>query len=74
MQVSNADQLEAAIAKLLGSPERREAMGKNAIRVVRENSGAIERTVQMIVGKMGDTDVYVAGQKEPRPRATQASS
>src|SRR5688572_33257683 len=44
MQVSNADQLEAAIAKLLGSPERREALGKNAVRVVRENSGAIERT------------------------------
>lgn len=63
MQVSNVDQLEAAIAKLLGSPERREALGHNAVRVVRENLGAIERTVEMIVGKIDDTDVYVAAKK-----------
>lgn len=63
IQVSNAEQLEAAIAKLLGSPERREALGHNAVRVIRENSGAIERTVEMIVGKMDDTDVYVAAKK-----------
>jgi len=64
LQVHNVDQLEVAIAKLLGSPERREALGQNAQRIVRENLGAIERTVEMIVGKIDDnTDVYVAAKK-----------
>ena len=63
VQVHNVEQLEAALAKLLGSPERREALGRNAQAVVRENLGAIERTVDMIVGRMDDTDVYVAARK-----------
>ena len=60
MQVTNVDQLETALAKLLRSPERRETLGQNAQRVVRENLGAIDRTVDMIVGKVDDTEMYVA--------------
>lgn len=63
IQVSNPEQLEAAFHKLLGSPDRRETLGRNAIRVIRENSGAIDRTVEMIVGKLDDTDLYVAPKK-----------
>jgi len=63
LQVTNVDQFEAALAKLLGSPERREALGRNALRVVRENLGAIDRTVDMIVGRIDDTDMYVARKK-----------
>ena len=63
VQVHNVDQLEAALAKLLGSPERRQTLGQNAIHVVRENLGAIDRTVDMIVGQIDDTDVYVASKK-----------
>ncbi len=63
VQVHNVDQLEAAIAKLLGSPDRCESLGKNAQKVIRENLGAIDRTVDMIVGKIDDTDLYVASKK-----------
>jgi hypothetical protein len=35
-------------------------MGRNAVRVVRENSGAIERTVDMIVANIDNREVYVA--------------
>lgn len=63
VQVHNVDQLEAALSKLLGSPERREVLGQNAVRVIRENLGAIDRTVEMIVGKIDDTDLYVAAKK-----------
>ena len=63
VQVHNVDQLEAALAKLLGSPERCEILGKNAVRVIRENLGAIDRTIDMIVGKIDTTDLYVASKK-----------
>jgi 3-deoxy-D-manno-octulosonic-acid transferase len=63
VQVHNVDQLEAALAKLLGSPERREILGHNAVRVIRENLGAIDRTVDMIIGRIDDTDLYVAAKK-----------
>ena len=32
----------------------------NALKVVRENLGAIEKTVDMIVERLGNTDVYIA--------------
>jgi 3-deoxy-D-manno-octulosonic-acid transferase len=63
MEVHNVDQLEVAIAKLLGSAEFRETLGQNAQRIVRENLGAIDRTVEMIVSKIDTTDVYVAAKK-----------
>lgn len=63
VQVHNVDQLEVALAKLLGSPERRDTLGQNAVRVIRENLGAIDRTVDMIIGKIDETDLYVASKK-----------
>lgn len=60
VQVRDAAGLEKALAELLGDPERRALMGRNALHVVRENLGAIERTVDMIVEKLGDGDIYVA--------------
>ncbi len=58
-QVANAAELERAVADLLASPERRQKAGALAQQVVRENEGAIERTVDMIVDSLRDTDIYI---------------
>ena len=39
---------------------RREQLGRNALKVVRENLGAIERTVDMIVEHLDSGELYVA--------------
>ncbi len=41
--------VERAIAELLASPSQREELGRNALEVVRQNQGSIERTVEMIL-------------------------
>jgi 3-deoxy-D-manno-octulosonic-acid transferase len=51
VQVKDEVELEAALAELLADGERAAAMGQTAMRVVRENSGAIERTVDMILAQ-----------------------
>jgi hypothetical protein len=48
------------VDELLASPQLREEMGRNAQRVVRENAGGIERTVNMIVAELAREDTYVA--------------
>jgi len=48
-QVQDPAELETALAELLANPQRAAELGQNALRIVRENSGAIERTVDMIV-------------------------
>ena len=52
VQVRDAAELERAIAALLADPDRRNELGKNAIKVVHENLGAISRTVDMILEKV----------------------
>jgi len=59
-QVADAVELEKVLGELLADPARREQMGKNAQRVVRENRGAIDRTADMIVRHLRSEDVYVA--------------
>ncbi len=58
VQVRDAAELEKVIAELLADEDRREQLGRNAIKVVRENLGAIERTVNMIVHRLDDSQVY----------------
>ncbi len=60
MQVRDEKELEEAIASVLADPMKAEQMGRNALEVVKENSGAIERTVDMIVGHINNREVYVA--------------
>jgi len=60
IQVRDASGLEAAIGELLADPGRREQLGRNALKVVRENRGSIERTVDMIVKHLEGGDLYVA--------------
>lgn len=60
LQVRDAAELESALAGLLADPERRVRMGEVARRVVREQSGALERTVEMIVAGLPRDETYVA--------------
>jgi 3-deoxy-D-manno-octulosonic-acid transferase len=48
-QERDAAGVESAIFELLGSPEQRAELGKNALKVVSENRGSIERTLDMIL-------------------------
>ena len=59
-QVQNAAELEKAIAELLTNEARREQLGGNALQVVRENQGAIHRTVEMIVQHLNGEELYIA--------------
>jgi 3-deoxy-D-manno-octulosonic-acid transferase len=63
VQVRNAAELESALAQLLADPARREQIGRNAVKVVRENLGAIERTVDMIVNALKNSSIFVAGKR-----------
>lgn len=63
VQVQNVTELESALAQLLSDPARREQLGRNAIKVVRANLGAIERTVEMIVNRLEHREFYIGGPK-----------
>ena len=65
VQVRDAAELETAVAELLADASRREQLGRNALRVVRQNLGAIDRTVEMIVGHLATGEIYVAPRAEP---------
>lgn len=60
VQVRNAAELETTFDELLGNEERRTELGRNALEVVRENRGGIDRTVDMIVAKLDREDLYKA--------------
>jgi len=72
VQVRDAAELEHALAGLLTNPARREQLGQNALRVVRENLGAVDRTVEMIINGIKKSGVYVAPSPPPAaPAATE---
>jgi 3-deoxy-D-manno-octulosonic-acid transferase len=60
IQVRDPEGLEHAIAGLLADENRRAEMGRNAQRVVRENLGAIDRTVEMILEHLKKREIYIA--------------
>ncbi len=60
VQVQDATELEDALASLLGDEARREELGRNALLVVKENLGAIDRTVDMIVAHLEGGKMFVA--------------
>jgi 3-deoxy-D-manno-octulosonic-acid transferase len=63
VQVRDPEALEKAVAVLLTDENRRAALGRNALRVVAENLGAIDRTVEMIVEKLRPREIYIAPKK-----------
>ena len=60
VQVADAAALEKALAGLLADENRRAELGRNAQRVVRDNLGAIDRTVEMILEKLEPRQIYIA--------------
>lgn len=62
VQVRDAAELERVLEELLADEARREELGRNAREVVRENRGALARTVEMIMERLEGTDIYVTPQ------------
>jgi len=63
LQVQNAVELEQALEQLLADAALRAELGGNALKVVRENLGAVDRTAEMIVRHLNRTsELCVAGQ------------
>jgi 3-deoxy-D-manno-octulosonic-acid transferase len=60
VQVRDAAELEKGLGDLLADEKRRERLGQNALTVVRENQGAIERTVDMILKQLDGEELYIA--------------
>lgn len=60
VQVRNPEELEGAIAGLLADENRRAELGRNAQRVIHENLGAIDRTVEMILEHLKKHEIYIA--------------
>jgi len=63
MQVNSAAALETAVGELLADENRREGMGRNALRVVRENRGAVGRTADMILENLKGCGIYIVPDK-----------
>jgi 3-deoxy-D-manno-octulosonic-acid transferase len=59
IQVASQAELESALDLLLSDPELRRTMGANALKVVQENLGAMDKTVDMIVQHLEGGDLYV---------------
>ncbi len=62
VQVRDGAELETALSQLLANDTRREEIGRHAQQVVRENLGAVDRTVEMIVEHLDHSELYVAPQ------------
>jgi len=59
VQVRDAAELETKLAELLSNEQLRNQLGTNAVEVVRDNQGAIERTVDMVVQSLDSTELYI---------------
>jgi 3-deoxy-D-manno-octulosonic-acid transferase len=63
IQVRDAAELEKTVAALLADPERRAQLGRNAQKIVQQNQGAVERTVDMLLENLQDKDFYTVPKK-----------
>ena len=59
IQIRDEKNLEQALRELLRDPARREQLGQRALRVVKDNKGSIDRTIDMIVEHLKEEDIYV---------------
>jgi len=65
VQVRDPEALETAIAGLLADGNRRAELGRNALKVVAENLGALDRTTDMILAQLKTRGIYVAPKNGP---------
>ena len=63
VQVKDAAALERVLGELLANPARRAELGRNAEKVVAENLGAVERTVEMILPHLKENGIFIAPEK-----------
>jgi len=63
IQVQDVAGFEEALTTLLANEEKAAELGRNALQVVRENVGAIERTIDMLVDYLGETRVCVPARR-----------
>ena len=63
VQVKTPEALEKALAELLENEKRRAQLGRNALAVVADNLGAIERTVEMILPSLEARGLMVLPKK-----------
>ncbi len=63
VQARNTEQLEDALRELLADGARRAELGRNALKVVRENLGAVDRTVEMILEHLEPRGIFIAPKK-----------
>jgi 3-deoxy-D-manno-octulosonic-acid transferase len=59
VQVNDPEALEETIADLLADGNRRAELGRNALKVVAENLGALDRTTDMILAQLKTRGIYV---------------
>jgi 3-deoxy-D-manno-octulosonic-acid transferase len=59
VQVRDAGELEKTLGELLADEARRDELGRNAIKVIRANEGAIGRTVDMIMKNLDHEKLLV---------------
>jgi 3-deoxy-D-manno-octulosonic-acid transferase len=64
LQVKDASDLEKTIETLLADPARRAELGRLARKVVDENLGAVERTVEMIMPHLVQRGIFIAPAKK----------
>ena len=63
VQVHDPEALEKAVADLLADESRRAALGRNALKVVAENLGAVNRTLKIILEDLKTRAIYVAPER-----------
>jgi len=63
VQVKDAAGLEAALADLFARPERREELANHARKVVDQNLGAVDRTVEMITKHLQGSEIYIPAER-----------
>jgi 3-deoxy-D-manno-octulosonic-acid transferase len=63
IQVADSAELERTLEQLLSDKNLRDKLGRNALQVVNQNQGAIDRTVEMIVKHLEGGELYVAPRK-----------
>jgi 3-deoxy-D-manno-octulosonic-acid transferase len=59
VQVKDAAELELVLGELLGNAARRDELGRKAQKIVQENQGAVERTVDMIIDRLDGGELYI---------------
>jgi 3-deoxy-D-manno-octulosonic-acid transferase len=63
VQVRNIAELETTFASLFSEPERRAQLGGNARKIVQENQGAVNRTVELLVENLKSLNTYTVPPK-----------